>query len=132
MRKRRKGLKNDIIIDLTSLLDVMFIILLVVLCGQSTITEDLSEAQAKAEYAIKQAEEENEKLREYLLKGVSVLKECANPNMNLLKLINLAKFMRNTCHTVLNVKKHYIVKQKNEPKVLTLHFSDAKNKSMRV
>ena len=58
MRKRRKGLKNDIIIDLTSLLDVMFIILLVVLCGQSTITEDLSEAQAKAEYAIKQAEEE--------------------------------------------------------------------------
>ena len=56
MRKRRS--KSDIIVDLTSLLDVMFIILLVVLCGQSTITEELSEAQTKAEYAIKQAEEE--------------------------------------------------------------------------
>ena len=58
MRRIGRGSKNDVIVDLTSLLDVMFIILLVVLCGQSTITEDLSETQSRAEYAISQAKEE--------------------------------------------------------------------------
>ncbi len=58
MRRIGSGSKNDVIVDLTSLLDVMFIILLVVLCGQSTITEDLSETQSRAEYAISQAKEE--------------------------------------------------------------------------
>lgn len=58
MRRIGRSSKNDVIVDLTSLLDVMFIILLVVLCGQSTITEDLSEAQLRAEHAISQAKEE--------------------------------------------------------------------------
>ena len=58
MRRMRRGSNNDVIIDLTSLLDVMFIILLVVLCGQSTMTNKLSETQEQAEYAITQAEEE--------------------------------------------------------------------------
>lgn len=58
MRRIRKGFKSDIIIDLTSLLDVMFIILLVVLCGQNVVTNELSDAQAKAEHAQSQAEEE--------------------------------------------------------------------------
>ena len=58
MRKKRNSSRGDIIIDLTSLLDVMFIILLVVLCGQSTITDNLSEMQANAESARVQAEAE--------------------------------------------------------------------------
>ena len=55
MRKVGRSSKGDVIIDLTSLLDVMFIILLVVLFGQKTVTAD---TQSKAEEAISQAEEE--------------------------------------------------------------------------
>lgn len=54
MRKKRRS-RGDIIIDLTSLLDVIFIILLVVLCGQQGISSDLNakitEAQEKEEQA---------------------------------------------------------------------------------
>ena len=57
MRKKRKGLKSDIIIDLTSLLDVMFILLLVVLCSQSRINERLEQSGAEYEQARNQAEE---------------------------------------------------------------------------
>lgn len=58
MRRKRSGSKSDIIIDLTSLLDVIFIMLLVVLCGQSSINESLAEEQSNAEYARTQAESE--------------------------------------------------------------------------
>ncbi|MBQ8284231.1 MAG: hypothetical protein IJX75_03970 [Clostridia bacterium] len=44
--------------------------------------------------------------------GIAVLESAQSPNNALLKLINLAKFMRNCCRTVLNVKKHYILKQR--------------------
>ena len=55
MRKVGRSSKGDVIIDLTSLLDVMFIILLVVLFGQKTVTAD---TQSEAKEAISQAEEE--------------------------------------------------------------------------
>ena len=58
MRRRRGSSKSDIIIDLTSLLDVIFIILLVVLCGQSSISQDMMDVQAGAEQAKAQAEAE--------------------------------------------------------------------------
>lgn len=51
MRKRKGGRKGDIIIDLTSLLDIVFIILLVVMCGQAGISQNLSDAMDKAEDA---------------------------------------------------------------------------------
>lgn len=51
MRKRKGGRKGDIIIDLTSLLDIVFIILLVVMCGQSGLNRNLSDAMDKAEEA---------------------------------------------------------------------------------
>jgi hypothetical protein len=53
-----------------------------------------------------------EKLKSFIKEGIGLLEGVETPDRNLLKLINLAKFMRNTCRTVLNVKKHYIVKQK--------------------
>ena len=56
MQRRRKGTKRDVLIDLTSLLDVMFIILLVVLWGQQNKNEDLIKMQAEAEQAKAQAE----------------------------------------------------------------------------
>lgn len=56
MRKKRKGFNKDIILDLTSLLDVIFIVLLVVLCGQGSLNEGLIEKQKEAETAKQQAE----------------------------------------------------------------------------
>jgi len=58
MRKRRSGTKNDVIIDLTSLLDVIFIILLVVLCGQYGVRDRLTLAQSETEQMREKAEKE--------------------------------------------------------------------------
>ncbi len=58
MRKRRRGSGGDILIDLTSLLDVIFIILLVVMWGQNRAGDNLKQAQADAEYAKAQTEAE--------------------------------------------------------------------------
>lgn len=58
MRRKRRGTGRDVLIDLTSLLDVMFIILLVVLWGQSNKQENLLKMQTEAEKARMQAEAE--------------------------------------------------------------------------
>lgn len=60
MRRKRKGSGRDVLIDVTSLLDVIFIILLVVLLGQNNTQEKLFEMQAEAENAKAQAESEYE------------------------------------------------------------------------
>lgn len=54
--ERKRNNRSDVFIDLTSLLDVIFIILLVVLCGQSSINQNLEETQLTAENAQMQAE----------------------------------------------------------------------------
>ena len=54
----------------------------------------------------------NKKVEELLDKGIKVLESIENPNEKLEKLILLAKFMRNSCRTVINVKEHYIINQK--------------------
>lgn len=51
MRRTRKSSKGDVLIDLTSLLDVIFIILLIVMWGQSTVETSLKQAQEEAEAA---------------------------------------------------------------------------------
>lgn len=51
-----------------------------------------------------------EKMETLFAKGIAVL-ESANADAPLCKLINLAKFMRNSCKTVLHVKRHYLLKQ---------------------
>ena len=58
MRRKRRGLGSDVLIDVTSLLDVIFIILLVVLLGQSNVETNLKQAQAEAETARTQTEAE--------------------------------------------------------------------------
>lgn len=55
MRRKRKN-RGDIIIDLTSLLDVIFIVLLVVMCGQQGVTATLNETVAEAAETKAQAE----------------------------------------------------------------------------
>ena len=60
MRRYKRNKKNDIIIDLTSLLDVIFIVLLVVMAGQFTASKSqentLAEQQAEAEAMMEEAE----------------------------------------------------------------------------
>lgn len=58
MRRRRGNSRGDILIDLTSLLDVIFIILLVVLCGQRYEGQELTNGQAAAEKAQAKAKAE--------------------------------------------------------------------------
>ena len=58
MRRKRSGSGRDVLIDLTSLLDVIFIILLVVLLGQNNTQEDLRNKQAEVEKARTLAEAE--------------------------------------------------------------------------
>ena len=58
MRRKRNRFKSDVMIDLTSLLDVIFIILLVVLCGQSSMKENLTQMQSDAKNTQAQAEQE--------------------------------------------------------------------------
>lgn len=58
MRRKRKSSKGDVLIDLTSLLDVIFIILLIVMWGQNTAETNLKQAQADTESAKIQTEAE--------------------------------------------------------------------------
>ncbi len=58
MRRTRRSSKGDVLIDLTSLLDVIFIILLIVMWGQSTVETNLKQTQAETEYAKAQTEAE--------------------------------------------------------------------------
>lgn len=55
MRKKRRN-NLDILIDLTSLLDVIFIILLIVVCNQQYLNNKLSEESLKAENVVAEAE----------------------------------------------------------------------------
>jgi hypothetical protein len=64
MRRTRRGSGSDVIIDLTSLLDVIFIILLIVMWGQSMVETNLLQTQAEAEAAISQTEAEQQLYRQ--------------------------------------------------------------------
>jgi len=49
--------KSDIVVDLTSLLDVIFIVLLIVMCRQAFLSESASEKAVEAEARIEAAEQ---------------------------------------------------------------------------
>lgn len=76
--RRRRNKREDLIIDLTSLLDIIFIILLVVMCSQQltkweyesqeqAATEKVRDAEATAELYQDQMET-HDKLNEYVVK----------------------------------------------------------------
>lgn len=52
-----------------------------------------------------------EKMEKLFGQGISVLEKLNTQNQNTLKLLNLAKFFRNTTRTVITVKRHYLLKQ---------------------
>lgn len=53
-----------------------------------------------------------ETMQSFIEDGIAILENAQSDDEPMEKLINLAKFMRNTCRTVRNVKRHYILKQK--------------------
>lgn len=55
MRRRRKR-NNDLVIDLTSLLDVIFILLLVILCGEQIAKEEYITREQQATEKVQEAE----------------------------------------------------------------------------
>lgn len=55
MRRRRKR-NNDLVIDLTSLLDVIFILLLVILCGEQIAKEEYFSQERAAAEKVQEAE----------------------------------------------------------------------------
>lgn len=55
MRRRRKR-NNDLVIDLTSLLDVIFILLLVILCGEQIAKEEYVSQKQQAAEKVQEAE----------------------------------------------------------------------------
>ena len=55
MKKRRHRAKSDILIDLTSLLDVIFIVLLVVIARQQTLSEKMQDQAKNANEMLEQA-----------------------------------------------------------------------------
>ena len=58
MRRKRRGSRGDVLIDLTSLLDVIFIILLIVMWGQNTVETNLNQARADVEEMMQQTKAE--------------------------------------------------------------------------
>lgn len=76
--RRGRNKRDDIIIDLTSLLDVIFIILLVVTCSQQLTKMDYKAQEQVAQETVREAEaasklyedqmETQDKLNEYVLK----------------------------------------------------------------
>lgn len=58
MHRKRRGSRGDVLIDLTSLLDVIFILLLIVMWGQNNVDMNLRQTQAETEKVKAQAEAE--------------------------------------------------------------------------
>lgn len=54
MRRRKKN--NDLVIDLTSLLDVIFILLLVILCGEQLAKQEYITKEQQASEVVQEAE----------------------------------------------------------------------------
>ena len=54
---------------------------------------------------------ELDKMDELFLSGISWLEQCQNPNEELLRLLNMVRYIHHNIETVRNVKNHYILRQ---------------------
>ncbi len=52
------------------------------------------------------------KMRDLMQQGIEILEFCPHPNDNLLRLLNLARFMHNTVVSGIHIKELYILRQK--------------------
>ena len=145
MRRTRKGSGSDVIIDLTSLLDVIFIILLIVMWGQSMLKTNLKQTQAEAEAAVSQTKAEQQLYEQQqeiadainqLVFAVSVVVpyDKADVTHREIKMLKEGKEIEsfdlvghNVAETVEDFKKSlvsYIEQNSNRPVILALNEND--------
>lgn len=71
--RRKKKRNGDVIIDLTSLLDVIFIVLLVVICYASSLSSNYIEQEENANIKIEEAENAKNVYNDMMAEGDSLL-----------------------------------------------------------
>lgn len=144
---RNKRSRSDIIIDLTSLLDVIFILLLVVMIGQKTATaqseQELAQLQEQAEVQIEEAENakqiyENiaESYKYVWAASVSVPFDAAEIQKRTIKLFVNGEEIRSfdlignnvesTFEEFEEILEEYISKYNDSPVILSLNDDDDK------
>lgn len=145
--RRRRNKRDDLIIDLTSLLDVIFIILLVVMCSQQLTkwdyesqeqiaAEKIRDAEAKSELYQDQMET-HDKLNEYVLK-LSVYSDF-NPEQITVRKVRILKELEaiqtidligaDTADAFAKLEKSladYIAENSDKPVILSLNEGDEK------
>lgn len=145
--RRRHNKRDDLIIDLTSLLDVIFIILLVVMCSQQltkwdyesqeqTAIEKIRDAEATAEL-YKDQMETHDKLNEYVVK-LSVYADF-NPDQVTVRKVRILKELQaietidligaDTAKAFEDLEKSlvsYIQENSDKPVILSLNEGDEK------
>ena len=78
-RSSRSG-KTDILIDLTSLLDIVFIVLLIVMCGQQLVSADSAARAEEADKKLEEAEDRYE-LADSMIKAFEARTEAYEKHM---------------------------------------------------
>lgn len=145
--RRRRNKRDDLIIDLTSLLDVIFIILLVVMCSQQmtkwnyesqeqAAIEKVQDAEAIAELYEDQMET-HDKLNEYVLK-LSVYSDF-NPDQITVRKVRILKELEaietidligaDTAEAFAQLESNlitYIQENSDKPIILSLNEGDEK------
>lgn len=145
--RRRRSSRGDIVIDLTSLLDVIFIILLVVMCSQQLMKQEYQEQAQDAIETVQDAEaiselykeqmELQDNLNEYVLK-LSVFADF-NPERVTLRTVRVLKegqeieryelIGANTAKAYENFEKSlvkYVEENSDKPVIFTLNEGDEK------
>lgn len=82
MRRNRRNHKRDILIDLTSLLDVVFILLLVVLCSQKTLYTDLQNDQNEAQRVLAETLKQKELYKDLIDTETNITRYIASVSIS--------------------------------------------------
>lgn len=145
--RRRHNKRDDLIIDLTSLLDIIFIILLVVMCSQQLTKWDYESQEQAAIEKVRDAEataelyedqmETHDKLNEYVLK-LSVYSDF-NPQQITVRKVRILKELEaietidligaDTGSAFAKLEKSladYIAENSDKPVILSLNEGDEK------
>lgn len=141
--RRKHHHKEDILIDLTSLLDVIFIILLIVICNQRNETKMIQTQKQEASVLIEQAEsqmqlynDQMESIQELCLVSVNARYEPDNVTTRHISILKKGELMEEMdiignhtekpLHHLQLILEEYIEKNKGKPIILSLNENDEK------
>lgn len=141
--RRKHHHKEDILIDLTSLLDVIFIILLIVICNQRNETKMIQTQKQEASVLIEQAEsqmqlynDQMESIQEFCLVSVNARYEPDNVTIRHISVLKKGELMEEMdiignyteepLHHLQLMLEEYIEKNKEKPIILSLNENDEK------